>query len=243
MHTSAEFPVNYLPAILMSRKPKFEILFPFESLTVKIRTCPNRTNPGGGSSRCRCRKKGSRQYKTAKHTHLCVFFLSSVEESDLLPLLLVIMMKSVALSESFFVHSDDNDYVVVDVPAIARQNAVVDIMTSIYDEGNDDSSTEDDFDGKNADDASYDYCDEFLAQVKLPNEPNSGTSTSSNKDGTDSLRVVPFEVELSFVADDDVGSVCPPSIAEDDADIGCMTERGEEQVSSMSDLSTSMIVV
>ena len=129
-------------------------------------------------------------------------------------------MKSVAaLSESFFVHSDENDYVVVDVPAFSRNHAAIDVMTSIYDEGNNDSSIDDDdIDGNENDDASYDYCDEFRIQIQRPQEPNS--DTTQNEDATVPLLVpltTPYEDELSLViADDDddvdIGSVGPPSI-------------------------------
>ena len=154
------------------------------------------------------------------------------------------MMKSVALTESLFVHSDDTDYVVVDVPAFTRNNGVIHVMTSVYDEGNDDSSLDDDVDAD--DDASYDYCDEFLlTQVKLPNEPS-----IRNDENDAALQLpmtppveVPFEVELSFVADDDVGSVCPPSITEDDttAFTGITDRFDEEQEKNVSDFTTSSI--
>ena len=141
------------------------------------------------------------------------------------------MMKSVALTESYFVHGDDNDYVVVDAPVVSRNHVAFDVMTSIYDDVHDGSTTassiddNDDIEGKDTDDASYDYCDEFLTVEKFQNP-------STNTDDT----AVPFEIDLSLVVDDDVESVCLPSITGDDAtDIvvatdQCATDAADDEV-------------
>ena len=115
------------------------------------------------------------------------------------------MMKSVALTESLFVHCEENDYVVVDVPVVARNH----FMTSIYDEdhcsdADADTADEDDdhIEGKDSDDASYDYCDEFLTVDPFQTHAI-GTSTvedtaARTRHSDQVLLVVPFVANSSF---------------------------------------------
>lgn len=148
------------------------------------------------------------------------------------------MMKSVAVTESLFIRtggghgtgSDDHDYVVVDVAAFPRAAVAAEVNDDEIEGTNDD------------DDASYDYCDDFPALEQMK-DPRTTEEKAHHPHFQDEAQTVPFEITLSFVVDDDVGSVCPPSITEDEeedavTDDDCGGESAN--TNNISDLSASM---
>jgi hypothetical protein len=121
----------------------------------------------------------------------------------------IIMMQSVALTESFYVR--DDDFVVVEMPRSMNRHlgSIFDIVGDgvQHDEDGTSESEKRDDDGDN--DASYDYCDDFTIQEKVtPSFPPTSELISTSAG---------VNVNLSFVVnDDDVSSsMLPPSLSGD----------------------------